>query len=198
MQTRTLTLLALALALLATSVVQARPLAPAEQRASLLSLLGGHHFRVDRPTLDRLGPPREISNHLVHFSGDPKLRPTLRQRAIAALRVYPSQRTRTILEGLLYDPDLKTAAGVGLRREALLSLAIAFREQAVTPISNHRDDANPQIREACARALGATQSRGALPLLDAWLPHEPELFVRLAVDNAIAHIRSHGPRRQDR
>ena len=191
---RALVGLALAVALLSTSVAQARGLAPAEQRASLLSLLDGHHFRVDRKTFDRLGSPKEITNHLVHFTVDPKLRPTMRQRAIAGLRVYPSQRTRKILEGLLYDPDLQNTAGVALRREAMLSLAIAFRAGAVTAIANHHEDANPQIREGCARALGATRSTDALPLLDAWLPNEPELFVRLAVDKAIAYIRGQSSR----
>jgi len=189
MLSRTLTILALAVALLSTSVAQARALAPAEQRASLRSLLEGHHFQVNRKTFDRLGTAKEITNHLVHFTTNPKLRPTVRQRAIAGLRVYPSDRTRKVLEGLLYDPDLQDTAGVALRREAMLSLAIAFRSRAITPIANHREDADPQIREGCARALGATRSTDAMPILDAWLPHEPELFVRLAVDKALAHIR---------
>lgn len=197
MHARILTSLALVLALLATSVAQARPLAPDEQRASLIRLLGGHHFRADRPTFDRLGPAREIIDHLVHFTGNPKLRPTLRRRAITALRIYPSERARKVLEAVLYDPALNKSWGVAMRREAMLSLAIAFKEHAIMSISNHRDATDPQIREGCARALGATQSRNALPLLDAWLPNEPELFVRLAVDHAIAHIRGYKSR-QDR
>ena len=102
MHPRTLTMLALAFALLWPSVAHSRALAPAEQRASLLSLLNAHHFRVDRKTFDRLGSAREINDHFIHFATDPKLRPTARQRSIAALRVYPGERTRKVLEGLLY------------------------------------------------------------------------------------------------
>jgi HEAT repeat protein len=180
---------ALAAVLLLPSVAQSRGLAPAEQRASLLTLLGGHHFRVDRKLFDRLGRSKEIVDHLVHFVSDPGLKPSLRLRATASLRVYPATRTEKFLSSLLYDPTLQNTHGVALRREAMLSLGIAFRGRAITPLSNHRDDKNPQIREGCARALGATRSTDALPLLDAWLPHEPELFVRLAVDKAIEYIR---------
>lgn len=193
MHARILTSIALALALLTTSVAHAaRPLAPEEQRASLMSLLDAHHFRADRSMFDRLGNPREITDILVEFTSNPKLRPTLRKRAITALRVYPGERSRKVLEALLYNPDLRQSWGVAMRREAMLSLAIAFRGKSLVALTNHKDDANPQIREGCARALGATGSRDALPVLDAWLPHEPELFVRLAVDQAIAHIRGTG------
>jgi hypothetical protein len=187
---RTLTTLLIALAVLWTSAVAARkPLPSTEQRLSLLTLLGRHHFEVERKTFDRIGPAREVVDHLVLFAGDPRLRPTVRQRAVASLRVYPATRTQRFLESLLYDPQLKDPGGVALRREAMRSLGIAFREGAIVALSNHREDANPHIREGCARALGLTRSTNALPILDAWLPHEPELFVRLAVDNAIAHIR---------
>jgi HEAT repeat protein len=192
---RTLTTLLVALAVLLTSTVSARaPLPEREQRLSLLTLLGRHHFEVERKVFDRIGPAREIVDHLVLFVGDPKLRPTIRQRAIASLRVYPGTRVQKVLETLLYDPDLRDRPGTVLRREAMRSLAIAFRDGAIIALSNHREDANPQIREGCAHALGLTRSTHALTLLDAWLPHEPELFVRLAVDNAIAHIRGHATR----
>ena len=187
---RTLTTLLIALAVLWTSAVPARaPLPATEQRLSLLTLLGRHHFEVNRKAFDRIGPAKEIVDHLILFVGDPKLRPTVRQRAIASLRVYPGTRIQKVLESLLYDPELQDGPGVALRREAMRSLAIAFRSGAVVALSNHRDATNPHIREGCAHALGLTKSTNALPILDAWLPHEPELFVRLAVDNAIAHIR---------
>ena len=186
---RILTTFALAAVLLFASVAQSRGLAPAEQRASLLTLLEGHHFRVDRKLFDRLGRSKEIVDHLVRFASDPGLKPSLRHRATAALRVYPTTRTERFLGGLLYDPTLQNTQGVIQRREAMLSLAIAFRHRAITPLRNHRDDTNPQIREGCARALGATRSTDALPVLDAWLHHEPELFVRIAVDKAIEYIR---------
>ena len=190
MAPRTLIILFVTLALALSATSQARPPLPeTEQRLSLLTLLGRHHFEVQRKVFDRIGSPRQVTDHLVLFVGDPKLRPTIRQRAIASLRVYPGKRSQKVLESLLYDPQLQDSAGVPLRREAMRSLAIAFRHASVVALGNHREDANPQIREGCAHALGLTRSTDALPILDAWLPHEPELFVRLAVDKAIAHIR---------
>ena len=190
MSPRTLILLFVALTLTLSTVAQARPPLPAtEQRLSLMTLLGRHHFEVDRKTFDRIGPAKEISDHLVLFTSNPKLRPTIRQRAIASLRVYPSKRIQKVLESLLYDPELQDRAGVPMRREAMRSLAIAFGAGAVVAVSNHREDSDAQIREGCAHALGLTRSMSALPTLEAWLHHEPELFVRLAVDKAIAHIR---------
>ena len=182
-------LLALSALSLSSLAMARAPLPSKEQRLSLLSLLNRHHYNVDRKALDRIGPAKAIVDHLVHFAGDPELRPKVRTRAIASLRVYPSPRIQKVLEGLLYDPTLKTREGVLLIREAMRSLGLAFGQGAVVALSNHRDDPNPQIREGCAHGLGLTGSKGALTILDAWLPHEPELFVRLAVDKAIAHIR---------
>lgn len=192
---RTFTALTLALILLTASAVEARRLAPAEQRATLMTWFSAHHFTPDRKAFDRLGPATEITDHLVLFVTDPKLPPTVRQRAIASLKLYPGRRTQRVLEALLYDPELRNRTGTPLVREAMRSLAVAFRAGAITALNNHREDPNPQIREGCAHALGLTGSPNALPILDAWLPHEPELFVRLAVDNAIAHIRGTHTRR---
>ena len=177
-------------ALTLSSLASARaPLPSKEQRLSLLSLLNRHHYTVERKAFDRIGSAKEVSDHLVRFVNDPRLRPKVRQRAIASLRVYPSPRIQKVLESLLYEATLKTREGVPLVREAMRALGIAFGEGAVVALSNHRDNPNPQIREGCAHGLGLTGSKSALTILDAWLPHEPELFVRLAVDKAIAHIR---------
>ena len=187
---RTLILVLVTLSFLISSLALARPPLPkTEQRLSLISLLSRHHYQVDRKAFDRIGPAKEIVDHLVRFVSDTKLRPSVRQRAIASLRVYPSARIQKVLESLLYDPLLQDRAGVPMRREAMRTLGRAFGTGAVVSLSNHREDPNPQIREGCAHGLGLTGSSAALPILDAWLPHEPELFVRLAVDRAIAHIR---------
>ncbi len=118
------------------------------------------------------------------------MRPTIRSRAVASLSVYPTTRTRDFLHSLLYERSLEgTPAGVQLRRQAIRSLAYAFRESVVNALSGLRLDPDPQIREATAHALGDTRSPAAERILDAWLPHEPELFVRLAVDRSLERIR---------
>ena len=163
-------------------------LTEAEQLESLNMLLGGHHYRVNKRKLQRIGSA--VPKLLVKIASDPRHKPTIRTRAIASLRVFPNERTRRYLEGALYDPRLKKASsGTLLRREAMYSLAVAFRQSSLTAIDNHRGDRDPHIREGCARALGATKSPRALPILEAWLAHEPELFVRVAVDEALTILR---------
>ena len=190
MLNRTLTplIVALALAVCLPQAAAKTKLTEAEQLESLNMLLGGHHYRVNKRALKRIGAA--VPKLLVKISADPRNKPTIRTRAIASLRVFPNDRTRRYLESALYDPRLKKASyGTMLRREAMYSLAVGYRQDSLTAIDNHRGDRDPHIREGCARALGATQSPRALHILEAWLAHEPELFVRVAVDEALTTLR---------
>ena len=157
------------------------------QRRVLLQLLNAHEFKVNRKAFDRIGP--EVNRLLVNISGDPRQRPTVRVRATAALSVFPSERTRRYLNGVLFDPDLmKNQFGLLQRREAMMSLGAAFKEDAVQSLAGFHDDKDPQIREGCARALGISGSKRALTTLNSWLPNEPEIFVRQAIDEAIEKL----------
>ena len=62
-------------------------------------------------------------------------------------------------------------------------------------IADFRQNEDPQIREACAHALGITASPRAIAPLEAWLPNEEELFVREAVDRALSRLRKDTARR---
>ncbi|MCB9727431.1 MAG: HEAT repeat domain-containing protein [Deltaproteobacteria bacterium] len=185
-------LLALA-ALALASTLGASPASAAERsredvRRSLIAWLESDEFRVERKSLEGLGA--EVNKLLVDIAGDPGQEATTRQRAVGALAVFPSTRSRQFLAGVVFERSfIGTPLGTLLRREALRSLARAFRESAVHTLASVRDDPNPQIREACARALGDTGSDTALVELDAWLPNEPQLFVRVAIDEAIDAIR---------
>jgi hypothetical protein len=162
-----------------------------EQRESLLWLLQAHEFRPDRALLDKVGP--DVNRVLVHIAEDPNTRSRIRVRAVSALAVYPSTRTSQFLAGLLYEPELMgTPGGTAIRRQALRSLGYAFGGEMVHTIAGLRNDADPQIREAVAHALGDTRSHHALEVLDSWLPLEQELFVRLAVDRSISRLRGGG------
>ncbi|MEE2779214.1 MAG: HEAT repeat domain-containing protein [Myxococcota bacterium] len=157
------------------------------QRRVLLQLLNAHEFKVNRKAFDRIGP--EVNRLLVNISGDPRQRPTVRVRATSALSVYPSDRTRRYLNGALFDPELKkNRFGLLQRREAMMSLAAAFKGDAVQTLVGFHEDDDPQIREGCARALGISGSARALPTLNAWLTNEPEIFVRQAIDEAIEKL----------
>ena len=189
---RTLTTVAaIALALILAAPAAQAVLAPKEQKESLLYLLQAHEFHVDKKMLDRIGP--DVDRILVHIAEDPKMRPTVRARAVAALGVYPTQRTYDFLSGLLYEPALiGTPGGTNIRRQALRSLGWGFGDKAVNTVAALKEDTDAQIREACAHALGDTRSPHAVGILDAWLPNEPELFVRLAVDRSLDRLRGTG------
>ena len=157
------------------------------QRRVLIQVLNAYEFRLDKRALDKIGP--DVAHLLVILSGEPRQRPAVRVRAVTALSVYPSERTRRYLEGLPFDPNLqKGSFGTQMRRQALQSLAVAFRGDLVGFIAGFREDKDPQIREASAIALGQTGSERAIEPLKAWLPHEEELFVREAVDRSLTRL----------
>ena len=164
-----------------------RPPSKEDQRHSLTVLLSAHHYRPDRALLDQVGP--DVNTVLVYLATDRRERPEVRRRAVTSLGLYPSDRTQRFLTGLLFERSLLgTPEGTLIRREALVALARAFKGAVVDDLASLRHDENPQVREACARALGMTDSRSALPILEAWLPHEQVLNTRLAVDEAYQHL----------
>jgi hypothetical protein len=195
MNARKLTVsLALALALCSwVTVASAAERSRDDVRRSLITWLESDEFRVDKRALDGLG--KEINKLLVDVAGDPGQMPTIRQRAVGALAVYPTTRSRQFLAGVVFERAfVGNALGTLLRREALRSLGRGFGESAVSTLASVRGDESPQIREACARALGDTGSDAAMSELNAWLSNEPELFVRVAIDEAIDAIRRHRSR----
>jgi HEAT repeat protein len=176
------------LALSSSTTTHANKLHPDEQKRTLLAYLNAHEFQVDKKIMEEIG--RDVNRLLVHIASNPHHRPTVRQRAYSALSVYPTTRTRKFLETSLFDPNLKAKSpGTALRREAMRSLAIAFGASTVTILDDFMNDDEAQIREGVAHAMGLTKCKEALTLLEAWLPNEPELFVRLAVDRAIESLR---------
>ena len=180
--------LVLVISLLVAAPVLAGQRSEKDQRRDLLYVLNAHEFRVDERVLKGIGP--EVNRLLVLISSEPKQRPAVRGNAVAALSVFPSHRTRRYLESLLDERSLVgTPAGTLIRRQAMRSLGVAFRGEVVSVLVSMKSDKNPQIREGCAHALADTGSTLALEPLEGWLPHEKELFVRLAVDRAIASIK---------
>ena len=165
------------------SPAQARTISPDEQQRLVVSILSAHEFSPRKDLLDRTGP--YVVKTLVGIASDHRFRAVLRQRAVASLGLYPVLQTRKFLSSMLFEKGfVGTVSGMLMRREAMKSLAIGFRGSVVQEISLLRDDHEAQIREGCAHALGMTGSKEAVPILEAWLPHEQELFVRVAIDHA--------------
>ncbi len=179
----------LGLALLTPRVVAARP-DLGQQERSVRALLNAYEYRATRAVLDRIGP--DVEKILIRLASHPKVRPTMRVRATETLGLYPTRDAGGFLRSLLQEPALAgTTTGRLLRRAAMSALAQAFGPAAVPDIAPLHEDPDPQIREGCAHALGATGAATARPILDAWLPHEPELFVRTAIDASLSTLRRH-------
>ncbi len=178
---------ALALALPAASASAGRRVTPQDPRDSLVSLLSAYELPLSREVLDHIGP--DVNRLLIQLSTNPRVRPRVRTRALAALGYYPTVPTRDHLGSLLHERSLvKSALGTNLRRQALRSLGVAFGDRAVDAIVGLKEDGDPLIRQAVAHALGDTKSPRALPTLQTWLSQEQELAVRVAIDRAIDRI----------
>ena len=160
----------------------------ADQEKSLVMLLSAFEYVPDKESLDRTGP--HTNKLLVRIASHPRYRPSLRNRALMALTLYPTPRTRDYLPTLFYDKQLMEAPyGLLLRRQAIISFGAAFGDAAVDDLTPLGEDHNSQVREAWAHALGRTESMRALAVLEAKQTHEDELHVRLAIDRAIDRLR---------
>ena len=177
----------LALALLVTSAGPVQARSEKEQERLLIVVLNAHEYRPNKKVLDKIGP--EVNRLLIRIATYHTMRATVRVRALSSLALYPSNQTRRYLLSLFHERSLKKSpSGLLLRRQAIRSAARAFRASVIADIITLKTDRNVQIREAVAHALGDTLSKQALPHLRAWLPHEKELFIRLAIEKSITRI----------
>ncbi|MFO0748097.1 MAG: HEAT repeat domain-containing protein [Myxococcota bacterium] len=159
-----------------------------DQRASLVELLAAYELRLDRATLDSIGP--EVPQMLIDIAGKPRERATVRVRALAALAFYPTVFTQAFLRAQLWERGwIGTPLGVQMRAQAMRSLGRAFGENAVDDIAALKDDPDPLVRAAVATALVDAGSPNAVPLLESWLPNESVFTVRDAVDRALQKLR---------
>jgi HEAT repeat protein len=160
------------------------------QRESLVMLLGAHEPLIARPALDRVGP--DVARLLVDIASHPAERPTVRVRAVGALSLYPNPDTRGFLGSLLHEPTLTgNPLGTLLRAQAVRSLGSGFGESSVDAIAGLRGDPSPEVRQAVALGLGESGSARARLVLEAWLPIEPALGVREAIDKGLRRLRGY-------
>ena len=155
-----------------------------EQERSVLSILSAHEYRPDLQVLRRVGP--DVSRVLIRISSRKSVRLSIRLRAVATLELYPGEAIRRYLLTVLHDPLYRRSdLGLGMRRQAIRTLAKAFGDSVVDDLLELKQDVNAQLREAVAYGLGETGSRRAVPHLKSWLQRESELFVKLAIDKAL-------------
>ena len=196
--TRTLkaaTIVILVMALLLPSMSTAAPpeatdRSEEEQMALLLAMLGAHEYTPKARVLARIGSAKDVTRLLIYISDYRRYRPTIRVRALASLYLFPNPDVKQYLLSVVHERgNIKTSVGTLLRKQSLRSLGRGFGGSVVPELVAVRTDSNAQIREGVAHALGDTGSQTAVSHLQAWLPTESELFVRLAIDRALETIR---------
>lgn len=167
----------------------ARTRSKAEQRTSLVWYLDSHELKLTRESLDRIGD--EVPQLLVDLVNTPDATVKVRVRACAGLGLYPTEQNFDVLRALLHERSLiGTELGIQLRRQALRSLGRAFGDRGVDDIIHLKNDSEPLIREAVAHALSDAGSARPLAMLETWLSVEPVLHVRMAVDAAVARLKT--------
>jgi HEAT repeat protein len=178
-----------ALGLSAAFATEAAARTKPEQRRSLVWLLSSYELKLGQDNLGRVGP--DVGELLVDILNTPNEAVRVRIRAVAALAFYPSEATFDVLRALLHERAWKgTELGLQLRRQALRSLGRGFGDRAIDEMLGLRTDPEPLIREALALGLLDAGSVRALPILETWLPAEPHLAVRAAVDRAVSRLQT--------
>lgn len=163
-----------------------RPLgAPAE---SISEILSGIEFVPNRIALDGLmgdGAPAELI--AIARGRDADLDDAgLRIRAYRALALYPSPESDSALRTAVAEHGA-VPRGVDTLyvRAAMDSLARVAPDSSVTALAPMLQHQSQDVRAGAARALGATGSDAAEPVLRARLFEEPVMQVRLAIADAL-------------
>lgn len=164
-------LLALAFGALA-SPVAAEPLDRAR------ALLQGIDTAPPADAVRALGPDAAAS--LVQIAGDAATPMAVRARAVWALGAVPDDAGLAYLRALLSDPD----APAMLRRAAPAALCTGWSDAALPLVAAALADADPQLRNQAARALGRSGTDAARAALDARRAVEADPMVRAAIDAA--------------
>jgi HEAT repeat protein len=161
---------------------------PDQQRESLVMLLAAYEPAMKRTVFDSVGP--DVPRLLIDIASHPKEAPTVRQRAVAALALYPNASTRGFLLSLLNDRNLlATTYGMVVKAQALRSLGRAFGDEEVDTLASYKSDPEVQIRAGAARGLGDSRSKKARLVLETWLAQEQNLTVKHAIDRALTSLR---------
>lgn len=159
----------------------ALPALAGPQRAAVLQELSGIEDAPTAESLRALGDA--VPQELVELAADPSLRSSVRARALHALGWFPSAETRTVLEAALVG-DNKLMA-----RKAAYALANGWSAEAIPALGRALSAADPQLRNAAARALGNIEDDAVVTVLDARLTIEDQPAVREAIESSLSRRR---------
>jgi len=158
------------------------------ERGRLELELSGIERLPTKATLLRVSPrAAELLREIV-------LRPSrnvlARNRALSALRLFPSAATARVLRAVI---ETNRAVKNGLGRldpeQALGSYAAIAGPEAVETVRPFLSHPNIDVRATAASALSATRSPRALGLLEARWREEPSATVRARIDRELARLR---------
>jgi HEAT repeat protein len=112
----------------------------------------------------------------------------IRLRAIRALADYPGTTTSDTLTAIITANQAATGIDTLYLRAAAISLATVDGAAAVPSLGPLLSHPSRDVRATTARAMAATKSSAAVPLLRDRLGEEPVLQVRLALSAAIRDL----------
>lgn len=137
------------------------------------------------PTLEdwkRVGP--DANRILVQLIQNPDLRPSTRTKAIASLAWFPSRRSRAVLGRIVHD----TKAPLPDRRVAIEALAKAYGVAVFEDVKPLLLATEPFVREGAIRGLAAMRGRRARALLEAHVPREQDVRLRLLTEQLLQKL----------
>jgi hypothetical protein len=175
------------LALLAPSLALAQQ--SLTERGRLERALSGIEIVPGKATLLRISP--NAAELLREIVARPSRQVLARNRALAALRLFPSVATSRLLRGVI---DANRAARNGLARldleQALASYATVAGPGSVEIVRPFLAHASLDVRHAAVGALTATGSPRAIGILEGRRRDEPSATVRARIDRELARLRA--------
>ena len=155
------------------------PLASAGNlRTQVLDLLNAYEDTATAEELKALGP--KVDQELMHIADDDHVPSSRRSRAITALGFFPGDDVRDFLVSHTEAAD----KGI-LRRKAVMSLAVAYGEEAVPTVAKALADDDDLLRVAAAQALALIDAEASTTALRSRLVVEQSAAVKEAIDKAL-------------
>ena len=163
-----------------TSVVALAQSPEDELQRKVVTVLKAHEYKPSKKLWKRWGEEK-VNDILAQMALDIRVAPSLRKRAIMSLSQLPSGRTKSTLGALISNE--KTS--LGLRRQALYSLAYAYPKRALPEVERHLVSGPKHLREAAAHAMALIDDIRVYTLLKERLSTEQALVVRKAIDRTL-------------
>ncbi len=125
-----------------------------------------------------------VPSVLVDILSGRRVDPEIRIRAARALSSYPGERSRMVLMSTMTTPDEDAA----VRAACLIAYGRLMGGVAIADIKPFLNDKTSAIRTGAATALAVIGGPRARQILVDAVTHEPDLDVRLKMDDALERM----------